>query len=94
MIVAVQSAPEVFEQTFLLTRAKILEIAATLDRLDGDDHDGLLGRWALLPVPFLHSNSDGQECPPSGTSVRLRVCKFKRRFILPACHGTNLTAKT
>ena len=34
MIAAVQSAPEVFEQTFLLTRAKILEIAATLDRLD------------------------------------------------------------
>ncbi|MFM9963948.1 MAG: hypothetical protein ACKV2Q_22325 [Planctomycetaceae bacterium] len=34
MIVAVQTAPEVFEQTFLLVRAKILEVAATLDRLD------------------------------------------------------------
>lgn len=34
MITAVQSASEVFEQTFLLTRAKILEIAATLDRID------------------------------------------------------------
>ncbi len=37
MIAAVQTAPEVFEQTFLLTRAKILEIAATLDRLDRAD---------------------------------------------------------
>ncbi len=34
MIATVQSAPEIFEQTFLLTRAKIQEIAATLDRLD------------------------------------------------------------
>ena len=34
MIAAVQTAPEVFEQTFLLVRAKILEVAATLDRLD------------------------------------------------------------
>lgn len=34
MITAVQSAPEVFEQTFLLARAKIIEVAATLDRID------------------------------------------------------------
>jgi hypothetical protein len=34
MITATQTAPEVFEQTFLLVRARILEIAATLDRLD------------------------------------------------------------
>ncbi len=34
MIAAIQTAPEVFEQTFLLARARILEIAATLDRLD------------------------------------------------------------
>ncbi len=34
MIAAVQTSPEVFEQTFLLVRARILEIAATLDRLD------------------------------------------------------------
>ena len=34
MIAAVQTAPEVFEQTFLQVRAKILEVAATLDRLD------------------------------------------------------------
>ena len=29
-----QSAPDIFQQTFLLTRAKLLEVAATLDRLD------------------------------------------------------------
>ncbi|MCX7418104.1 MAG: hypothetical protein NT013_01020 [Planctomycetia bacterium] len=34
MITAVQTAPEVFDQTFLLIRAKILEIAASLDRMD------------------------------------------------------------
>ena len=34
MIAAVQSAPEVFDQTFLLIRARILEIAAALDRID------------------------------------------------------------
>lgn len=34
MIAPVQSAPEVFEQTFLMLRAKILEIGANLDRID------------------------------------------------------------
>ncbi len=34
MITARQSAPEIFDQTFLLLRAKIIEIAANLDRLD------------------------------------------------------------
>ena len=34
MITAIQSAPEVFDQTFLLVRARILEIAAALDRID------------------------------------------------------------
>ncbi len=34
MIAAIQSAPEVFDQTFLLIRARILEVAATLDRID------------------------------------------------------------
>ena len=34
MITAVQTAPEVFDQTFLLIRARILEIAASLDRID------------------------------------------------------------
>src|SRR5206468_3308103 len=34
MITATQTAPDVFEQTFLLVRARILEIAATLDRID------------------------------------------------------------
>ena len=34
MISAVQTAPEVFDQTFLLIRARILEIAASLDRID------------------------------------------------------------
>ena len=34
MIAAVQTAPEVFDQTFLLIRARILEIAAALDRID------------------------------------------------------------
>ena len=34
MISAIQTAPEVFDQTFLLVRARILEIAASLDRMD------------------------------------------------------------
>ena len=34
MITAIQTAPEVFDQTFLLVRARILEIAAALDRID------------------------------------------------------------
>ena len=34
MITALQTAPEVFDQTFLLIRARLLEIAAALDRID------------------------------------------------------------
>src|SRR5262245_1188488 len=34
MITATQTAPEIFEQTFLPMRARIIEIAAALDRLD------------------------------------------------------------
>lgn len=37
MITAIQTAPEVFDQTFLLVRARILEIAAALDRIDRAD---------------------------------------------------------
>ena len=31
---AIQTAPQIFDQVFLDTRAKLLEVAATLDRLD------------------------------------------------------------
>ena len=34
MMTAIQTAPQVFDQTFLLVRARILEIAAALDRID------------------------------------------------------------
>ena len=34
MITALQTAPEVFDQTFLMIRARLLEIAAALDRVD------------------------------------------------------------
>lgn len=37
---AMQSADQIFNETFLETRAKLLEVAATLDRIDRSSDDG------------------------------------------------------